>query len=138
MTSRLATVSLCFLTGCATIANGPNTTIAVKTVPPDGTVSVNGQTWITPATIAIPRGLGNIELRFKKEGYPEGTVPLTQTMSWITVGNILFGALGLITFAIDAGTNAALTYSPDTVDYNFKTGVAEEFQRADQTPPTTW
>ena len=138
MISRLVLLLLVFLTGCATIANGPTATIAVKTVPPAATVSVNGQTWTTPATIAIPRGLGNIELRFKKDGYPAGTVPLTQTMSWMTLGNVLLGALGVITFLIDAGTNAALTYSPDTVAYNFETGAAEEFQRADQTPPTTW
>ena len=104
------------LPGCATIVSGRTQTIQVRSDPSDVRVTTQpgGHQITTPATLTLARLESGYRLRFEKPGYEPFDVRLkTSTNGWVW-GNILIG--GLLGVAIDYGTGAAYTLSPNEVE----------------------
>ena len=111
---RLSSLVLVFLTGCATIAHGPNETIHVESQPTgaqatircDGGVNASGT---TPADLEIPRRADGCVLHVSKDG-AQKSVPLIQGWSgwywsnFVTASAFPLGIIAAFSYGDDAAT----------------------------------
>lgn len=101
------------LGGCASIAHGSNQDVVISTEPTGALVKFdNGTTYTTPATVKLARK-NDYVVTISKEGYQTQVVPLNSVLSGWLAGNLIFG--GIIGGAIDAGTGAAYTLTPEKI-----------------------
>lgn len=106
------------LNGCAYIVNGKMVGVPVVTTPDGATLTVNNQTYISPATINVPRGKGDFTLLIEKEGFKSVEIVLNQSIDIALAGNALsFGPLGL---AVDFISGYAYDIEPDVIKANLK------------------
>lgn len=85
-------LAVLILTGCATIAHGPNQDVTFTSTPTGAAVEVDGKArGTTPTTIVLSRDKKTYDVRFTKEGYKEATgQPIAEVSGWVW-GNLLIG-----------------------------------------------
>jgi hypothetical protein len=108
-------------TGCASIVNGQNQSLSVKTNGADAevvgakcTLNSNKGTWYvtTPGSVTVQRSYNDMMVTCKKDGMDDGTGAIKSSTKAMAFGNILFG--GIIGAAVDTSTGAAYDY-PDLI-----------------------
>ncbi len=113
----LPVLGMLALTNCASIVDGHNQSLSVKTV--DNGTDVDGAnceltndkgTWLvtTPGSVTVHRSYGALDVNCKKAGYQTGTTKAESTTKAMAFGNILFG--GIIGTGVDMSTGAAYDY----------------------------
>lgn len=102
------------VTGCATIMNGDMVLLPVGTLPPQAKLIINGQQYLSPAMVLVPRGKGNFTLHVEKEGYQSVDIPLKESIDGWVWGNILFG--GIVGLVIDFASGRAYDIDPEEVN----------------------
>ena len=113
----LATLSLCCVSGCATITRGKTQPLTVNSDPLGASIEIsNGMTGTTPWTFELPRKDG-VTITISKDGFETAVVNVVSTTSseggMHTAGNILFG--GFIGLAVDGGSGAMKDLLPNPV-----------------------
>lgn len=116
----LILIALMVLPGCATVVNGDTVPITVKAKEPGTKVKANGQTFDIPVVLQLPRGMGNQDLVFVKDGEEEKAVTLKETGSAWVFGNVFFLLLGIIFIGIDAANPHGYTLDPDQILFSFR------------------
>lgn len=119
--TRKATCLVCAMllavlqSGCGTIFGGSSQEVSIGSSPEGARVEFDhaSRTVATPAEVELKRG-NAYELTFTKEGYEEETATIESSLrAEILILDVLF--TGLIGVAIDAGTGAWNSLSPETV-----------------------
>ncbi len=104
--------------GCAYIVNGKMVDVPVVTTPEGATLTVNNETYTSPATVQVPRGKGDFNLHIEKEGFQPVDILLSQSMDIAFAGNAFgFGPIGL---AVDFITGYAYDIEPDVIKANLQ------------------
>ncbi|GHA85826.1 hypothetical protein GCM10009069_06300 [Algimonas arctica] len=109
------------MTGCSTIVNGSNQTLSFKTGSVEGAnCDLTGgsefavqESFMTPASIEIPRSKKALQLECSKDGYLTASKTVYSKVEATTGGNLLFG--GFVGAGVDAATGALYKY-PETVN----------------------
>lgn len=108
-------------TGCASIVNGQNQSLSVKTNAADAevvgakcTLVSNKGTWYltSPGSVTVQRSFQDLNVTCKKEGMADGIAAVKSGTKAMAFGNIIFG--GIIGAAVDTSTGAAYDY-PDLI-----------------------
>ena len=108
-------------TGCASIVNGQNQSLSVKTSGADTevvgakcTLNSNKGTWYvtSPGSVTVQRSYNDLMVTCKKDGMEDGMGAIKSSTKPMAFGNILFG--GIIGVAVDTSTGAAYDY-PDLI-----------------------
>lgn len=104
----LSACSLCFF-GCATIVKDDSQPVSFGSEPDGALVRIDSVSkGKTPTTIMVERQMGEVIVSFELEGYKTETFPLDESISAMTLGNIVFG--GVIGLAVDASTGKNTNY----------------------------
>lgn len=118
--SLITVTAMALVVGCATIIGGGSTQVVNFDSNPKGAEIWIGQNKngkvvdlvntgeVTPHSMEIPRK--NAVIVFKKEGYEDTNVVLTQSVNGWFFGNIIIG--GLLGSSIDSSTGANMKYDP--------------------------
>lgn len=102
--------------GCATLVTGKKQDLTVLSNPPGATVTIDGETKLTPAIFVLDRSRENYTVTVKKVGYKAVAMNLKKgTNSWVA-GNIVTAFLGVI---VDVITKAGSKFVPDTINVDF-------------------
>lgn len=107
------------LTSCASIVNGENQSVSVKTGEIKGancTLKNNKGTWFvnsTPASVTVHRSYQPLDVSCAKPGYGYGDEMVKSKTKAMAFGNIVFG--GAIGAGVDMADGAAYDY-PDLID----------------------
>jgi hypothetical protein len=116
-----ALTSAVLSTGCASIVNGQNQSLSVKTNGTDTevvgakcTLNSNKGTWYvtSPGSVTVQRSYNDLMVTCKKEGMEDGIGAIKSSTKAMAFGNIIFG--GIIGAAVDTSTGAAYDY-PDLI-----------------------
>ena len=108
-------LSVLLLTGCATIAHGPNQSVVFTSMPAGATVEVDGKVrGTTPTTVVLPREKKTYDVRVTKDGYMEATAQLIAEVSGWIWGNLAIG--GLFGIVVDMATGAMNNLTPERLD----------------------
>lgn len=116
----LALTLVAIQAGCGTIFGGSSQEVAVSSAPGEAEVEFDhvNRTVVTPAEIELKRK-NSYELTFSKEGYETETASIESSLrAGILVLDILF--TGLVGVAVDAGTGAWNSLSPDNVSVSLE------------------
>jgi hypothetical protein len=117
MKGYLWLAALVGLGGCASIVDGSNQSLSVKTVSSGAdlagsqcTLTNNKGTWYvtTPGSVTIHRSYDAVNVKCEHDGYVAATASSDSTTKGMAFGNILFG--GLIGAGVDMSTGAAYDY----------------------------
>lgn len=101
------------LSGCATVMNGPNQDLEVKTDPDGATAKLtNGYTCTTPCKVEVPRR-NDMRIDIKKDGYKPTYVLVQSKLGGATFGNILAG--GIVGGLVDSSNGSSKKLSPNPV-----------------------
>lgn len=122
------------MTGCASIVDGGNRKISVRSEPSDAKVTVYDQkgdellAQQTPAVFRLQRGNGyfsgaTYRLVVQKQGYQTTEIALKSKLNGWYFGNVLVGGLVGMLF-VDPMTGAMWTLSPKDVNVALKQQVA--------------
>jgi len=107
-----------FSTACAYVVNSKMVKIPVVTSPEGATITVNNETYTSPATVLLPRGAGNFNLHIEKQGFQAVDILLTESIDIAFAGNALsFGPIGL---AVDFISGYAYDLEPEMIEANLK------------------
>jgi hypothetical protein len=106
------------LSGCATIVQGTNQSIAITTSPTSGAqctlVSSEGTYYVTtPGNVSVHKTKNDLQATCKKNGFEDAKVVIPAKFQYVTAGNILAG--GLVGIAVDAASGANYEY-PQSFD----------------------
>jgi len=119
-------VAMGLLSGCASIVDGTNQSLSVKTVSSAGDVSgaqcqlMNSKgSWFvtTPGSVTVHRAYGALKLSCKKDGYQPAVQTAQSTTKSMAFGNALFG--GVVGVGVDMSTGAAYDY-PELITVQMK------------------
>lgn len=103
--------------GCATVTTGTLQSVSVNTPGVTGAVctlssrSIGKRTITAPATVAIEKGVNNVDVHCTKECYQDGEGVITSSLEVMTAGNILIG--GVVGVGVDAISGAINKYEPE-------------------------
>ena len=99
-------------TGCATIINGQEQGVSIRSDPPGATATVLPEkvSVTTPADLDLARGKVHT-VKFELDGYEPRYGFLDRTASAATLWNILLG--GLIGLVVDYSNDSVYTLTPD-------------------------
>ncbi len=100
--------------GCATIVNDDYVYVPITTHPEGATVYAGGQVYITPSTLRLPRGTGDIGVSIEKEGYEPHKTTLIQSIDGWFWGNLV--SWGLIGVGVDLLNGDAFGLEPDRLN----------------------
>lgn len=110
---------LTILTSCASIVDGNQQSISVKTGEVKGAtcmLSNNKGTWYvnnTPGSVTVHRSYTDLNVDCKKKGYGESDKKIASSTKGMAFGNILAG--GIIGAGVDMANGAAYDY-PTLID----------------------
>jgi hypothetical protein len=108
-------LAVLILTGCATIAHGPNQDVTFTSTRTGAAVEVDGKArGTTPTTLVLSRDKKTYDVRFTKEGYKEATGQLIAEVSGWVWGNLLIG--GLFGVVVDMASGAINKLTPERLD----------------------
>ena len=104
-----------FFTSCGALFKGSTQSVAVKSFPQGSTIEVDGQTFVSPALIELPRNK-NYVVTISKEGYETQQVRINKTVSGgIVILDILGGVLPVV---IDAVMGTWYNLTPKEINVN--------------------
>ena len=112
-----AFAALLATTGCASIVDGANQSLSVKTV--NGASDVGGAqceldnskgSWFvtTPGSVTVHRAFGDLTVKCNAPGYSAAPVKVSSTTKAMALGNAVFG--GVVGVGVDMSTGAAYDY----------------------------
>ena len=105
------------LTSCGALFKGTTQTVSVKSFQQGASIEVDGQTYVTPALIELPRNQ-NYVVTISKEGYETQQVKINRTVSGgIVLLDVLFGVAPVI---VDAIMGTWYNLSPKEINVNLK------------------
>ena len=125
MKKVMAFIALLILSGCATIFEGKNQPITIRTTPEAASITITNRAGekvhvgTTPSTVTLARGVGYFKsesytVNIYKEGYLPRQITLTGTVNGWYLANILFGGIiGLV--LVDPATGAMYSLAPDPI-----------------------
>ena len=102
------------LSGCSTMMNGDTVEVPVTTTPSGATLVLNGESYISPAVVLVPRGEGDFNLHIEKKGFQAVDILLKESIDGWFWGNFLFG--GVVGFAVDFITGDAFDIEPELIE----------------------
>lgn len=106
--------SASFVTGCASIVNGTQQSVSVKTGEVRGAnceLSNNKGTWYvsnTPGSVVVHRSFQDLEVSCQKKGYHNKVKKIGSSTKPMAFGNVVFG--GVIGAGVDVANGAAYDY----------------------------
>ena len=103
-----------FASGCATIMNSDIVNVPVVTIPSGAKITLNETSYISPATVYVPRGKGDFNLHIEKKGYHPVDILLTESTDGWVLGNILLG--GIVGLGIDYVSGRAYDIEPELLN----------------------
>ena len=104
-------------TSCGALFKGTTQTISVKSFQQGSTIEVDGQSFVSPALIELPRNQNYI-VTISKEGYETQQIKINRAVSGgIVILDILGGLAPLI---IDAALGTWYNLSPKEINVNLK------------------
>lgn len=113
----VALLPIAAMSGCASIVDGSNQSLSVKSIA-DGkdisgancTLTSNKGTWYvtTPGSVTVHRGYDDLNVKCTKAGYQVTVENIKSSTKPMAFGNILFG--GVIGAGVDMKTGAAYDY----------------------------
>lgn len=118
--SKIAILSIIFLTGCGTIFKGSNADVRLNSSPSGATVIINDiNRGLTPLTLSLQRSKDYV-VTFQKDGYEDIKVEINKKFDFPTtiLGNIVFG--GIIGLVVDFATGAAYSLTPADIQANME------------------
>jgi hypothetical protein len=111
----MVVVSVFSLSGCATIVNGTNQTVEIRTAPHGADVLVDGRlVGTSPVKAEMRRGQSHI-VRVEKEGYVSETTMTTTKWNSKPFMNVLVGPASGMFMMVDLATDAGVDVSPRAV-----------------------
>ncbi len=109
--------------GCGTIIYGTRQDISINSNPPEATVTVDGITVTTPATVSLRRRKDHT-VTVIKEGYEEAQAHINRSLNgWVTLlGNLIWFLPGsyVVTVLVDLLAGGGWTLEPETVNVNLE------------------
>ena len=106
---------LCAFTSCGALFKGSTQSVGIKSFQQGSTIEVDGQTYVSPALIELPRNQ-NYVVTISKEGYETQQLRINKKISGgIVILDILGGILPLI---VDAVTGTWYNLSPKEINVN--------------------
>lgn len=123
------------LSGCASIVDGSNQSLSVKTMAnatdlagAQCTLKNSKGVWYvtTPGTVTVHRAYGDMNVDCLKPGYVANANAVPSSTRGMAFGNILFG--GLIGAGVDMSTGAAYDY-PNPIIVNLQPAAAATLER---------
>lgn len=102
------------ISGCCTIMSGRMQSLPIQSEPTGATVTVNGTTYTTPATVQLDRKASFYEIKVEMPGFEPQIVTLYKTVNGWVFGNIVLG--GIIGIIVDVSTGAASKFTPSELD----------------------
>lgn len=134
--SKVALVGIFALgvVGCASIVDGRNKKVSIKSQPPGATATIYNHDGVlvasnqTPVIVPLERSVGYFQptkyrIVLELPGYKTAEVEVKSTISGWYWGNILFGGLiGML--IVDPATGAMWTLSPKEIDQALTAGTA--------------
>lgn len=111
----LALIAIAFtFSGCSTMMNSDIVEVPVKTTPSGATLVLNGNHYISPAVVLVPRGEGDFNLHIEKKGFQSVDILLKESLDGWFWGNFIFG--GVVGFAVDFISGDAFDIKPELID----------------------
>lgn len=109
----LLLVAAMMVAGCASmVTDKRDVVVRITSEPPLALVRANGNTYLTPASLLLPRGEGAVEINVEKKGYARQTFSLTETEEpWIML-NVLSLCTGCV---VDLLNGAGYSLEPKTI-----------------------
>jgi hypothetical protein len=113
----ITVLPIAMLSACASILDGSNQSISVKTISGANdivgarcTVINDKGTWYvtSPGSVTVQRSYDTLNVKCESDGYIANAGSAPSSTKGLAFGNILFG--GLIGAAVDVGTGAAYDY----------------------------
>ncbi|MCY3682106.1 MAG: PEGA domain-containing protein [Gemmatimonadetes bacterium] len=105
------------LMSCGALFKGSTQTVSIKAFQQGATIEVDGQTYVSPALIELPRNQ-NYVVTISKEGYETQQVRINRTVSGsIVILDILGGVLPVV---IDAVMGTWYNLSPGEINVNLE------------------
>ncbi len=103
----LLTITMLFLTNCATIFTGSKDTIRFDTTPQSAEVFIDGlKVCETPCTSQVKRSLSDKFFELKLDGYETRVITFDRAFNAVSIINLGF----LLGWGIDAATGALMKY----------------------------
>lgn len=94
--------------------SGRMQSLPIQSEPTGATVTVNGTTYTTPATVQLDRKASFYEIKVEMPGFEPQIVTLYKTVNGWVFGNIVLG--GIIGIIVDVSTGAASKFTPSELD----------------------
>lgn len=121
LTAVLSSIALSFslLTGCASIVNGANQNVSVKTANVQGaTCSLTNDKGVwhvnsTPGSVVVHRSYKELAINCHKKSYRDALTNIPSKTKAMAFGNLVFG--GVIGAGVDVATGSAYDY-PDSIE----------------------
>lgn len=107
-------VTLMMASGCASIVNGTQQSVSVRTGNVRGAsceLSNNKGTWYisnTPGSVVVHRSFQDLDITCEKKGYHSAEKKIGSSTKAMAFGNVLFG--GVIGAGVDVANGAAYDY----------------------------
>lgn len=133
----VAVAALALSQGCATIINGTDQEVTVRTDPPGAVATVDGGrlSKTTPCAFDLSRGDAH-QIEVAMPGYKTHRVLLESKFGGAIFGNLLLG--GLIGAVVDSASNASRYLEPDEIHIVMERGSGlAEWPPPSATPPPT-
>lgn len=132
MSARLFALALLALSGCTLVVQGTSQDVTFTSDPPGATVSVAGQTGVTPVTLTLVKEDHAVDVR--RDGYRDAQVVLTRKISPWFIGSC---AMGVISAGADilAGSWKEFDSTEILVTLEALPGTVEQLAVAVETDP---
>ncbi|WP_338289656.1 hypothetical protein [Luteolibacter sp. LG18] len=112
------------LGSCATVMQGKTDAVKFATVPSGGSVTVDGATHQTPATVEVSKKTTSATFSLPGQGEKTGKWDRKFQDDYVLMNVIFTPGMGSSGIAADTASGA-IWQQPETVTYNFKTGRTE-------------
>lgn len=118
-----------FLFGsCATVMQGKSDPVKFATNPPGGSVTVDGTSHKTPATVEVAKKTNSATFSLPGQGSKTGKWDRKFQQDYVLMNVIFTPGMGSSGIAADTASGA-IWQQPESVTYNFKTGKTEIVMR---------
>lgn len=113
-----ALLALVLLPGCATLIDGTDQTVTLRTAPVGAACTIQsgadivGRIAATPGTILVHREKQDLAVVCQKPGWNTVVTTIPSRFTGVTAGNVLIG--GLIGVVVDEATRANYRFRDDT------------------------
>jgi hypothetical protein len=120
---RLASLALAATfasSGCASLFQGTHQSLPITSDPPGATVSVGGETYVTPADASLARDR-DYQVVANKPGYQQATSSIHSSISGLAFLDLIF----IIPWAVDLADGAAYKLEPTSVSMVLQPAIPE-------------